>query len=409
MIPRPDLLADNSPAGLEVFQLTSETDVPASHIYMEAQIFTPDSKRFIVHRAAHAHGRIVGDPRHQYLLCDLEAGGRLTPLTDEANTTGPSLSPDGEWLYYFLDDTVPGGGQWTLKRVRLDGSGRETLLVAAGPLPGSSRCLSRLYPLSTISSDGQRIAMCGFLGDGQTPNSPWGLVVCDLATATVQLVLEGQTWCNIHPQYCRSRDTEAAHDLMVQENHDNTTNAQGAVERLVGGLGADIHLLRDDGTNFRNLPWGRDGNEFCQGHQCWIGETTWAITSTGTRQPPEAQLIAGTGAPYADHVGLATPGGQRNDLSRDFDGPNFFHFATDRAGRKLITDSGPHDAGGGLWVADLGDPATASLTNWTSLLCPRDSWDKTVHIHPFLSPDGTMGFFNSDESGILQAYMVRGF
>ncbi len=30
-------------------------------------------------------------------------------------------------------------------------------------------------------------------------------------------------------------------------------------------------------------------------------------------------------------------------------------------------------------------------------------------IHPFLSPDGQSGFFNSDESGILQAYMVRGW
>jgi len=30
------------------------------------------------------------------------------------------------------------------------------------------------------------------------------------------------------------------------------------------------------------------------------------------------------------------------------------------------------------------------------------------HLHPFLSPDGTMAFFNSDESGILQAYMIRG-
>ena len=33
---------------------------------------------------------------------------------------------------------------------------------------------------------------------------------------------------------------------------------------------------------------------------------------------------------------------------------------------------------------------------------------KQAHIHPFLSPDGSMAFFNSDESGILQAYMIRG-
>jgi hypothetical protein len=29
-------------------------------------------------------------------------------------------------------------------------------------------------------------------------------------------------------------------------------------------------------------------------------------------------------------------------------------------------------------------------------------------MHPFLSPDGKSAFFNSDESGTLQAYMIRG-
>ena len=33
---------------------------------------------------------------------------------------------------------------------------------------------------------------------------------------------------------------------------------------------------------------------------------------------------------------------------------------------------------------------------------------KEAHIHPFLSPDGKLAFFNSDESGVLQADMVRG-
>ena len=54
----------------------------------------------------------------------------------------------------------------------------------------------------------------------------------------------------------------------------------GIVKRLTGGEGADIHVIRDDGTNFRNMPWGRDGNEFCQGHQCWRGRTTWAIMAS---------------------------------------------------------------------------------------------------------------------------------
>ena len=33
---------------------------------------------------------------------------------------------------------------------------------------------------------------------------------------------------------------------------------------------------------------------------------------------------------------------------------------------------------------------------------------KRTHPHPFLSPDGLMAFFNSDVSGVLQAYMIRG-
>jgi len=33
---------------------------------------------------------------------------------------------------------------------------------------------------------------------------------------------------------------------------------------------------------------------------------------------------------------------------------------------------------------------------------------KEAHIHSFLSPNAKLAFFNSDESGVLQSYMVRG-
>jgi len=42
------------------------------------------------------------------------------------------------------------------------------------------------------------------------------------------------------------------------------------------------------------------------------------------------------------------------------------------------------------------------------LLDPRSSRHKDTHPHPFLSTDGTMALFNSDEGGVLQAYMIRG-
>lgn len=405
---RPDLLDADSPAGLEVIQLTDEA-VPSSHIYMEAQIFTPDSQRFLLHRSAHAHGSDRHDPEHRYLLCDLADNCRLIPLTSECGVTAPSMSPDGRCLYYFVNETETNAGRLTLKRVNLDGTDRTTILCVDGPLPGTSFRPSLIYPLSTISSDGQRLALSCFLGDGETDNAPWGLMVFDLPTATVRLILSGPSWCNIHPQYCRATDPASSHALLIQENHGCAYDRQGHVTTLVSGLGADIHLIQDDGSDFRTMPWGRDGNEFCQGHQCWRGQSTWAITSTGTRSPAEQQLIEGQAIPDTGHQGLLTPGAQRNHLSRSFAKPNFFHFQTDAAGTCLVTDAGPHDTGGRLFLFTLGAPGVDAFPACTYLLNPHNSWQKGAHIHPFLSPDGQTAFFNSDESGRLQAYMVRGW
>ncbi|MCE2448334.1 MAG: PD40 domain-containing protein [Candidatus Latescibacteria bacterium] len=406
---RPDLVPETERDNLEVIQLTDEP-IPSSHIYMEAQIFTPDSQRLILHRSAHPHGSDPKDPEHQFLICNLEDNCSLTPITTELGTTGPSISPDGAHLYYFVNETeFGGGGRLMLKRVGLDGSEREIIYVLDHAIPETDFRLSRPYPLSTISSDGGRIAISGFLGDGNSAGARWGLLVFEIEEPSVRLVLHGPTWCNLHPQYTRQMDPVASHDIMIQENHGNIIAADGRVEKLVSGLGADIHLIRDDGTDLRDFPWGRDGNEFCQGHQCWQGKSDIAITSTSTREPDERQLISGRAAAHVGDEGINTPGGWRNDLSRSFDGPDFWHFATDRDGIRLITDAGPKDGGGAVWLFDLPEEEDGALANARKVANPGSSWQKDTHIHPFLSPDGRSGFFNSDESGLLQAYMVRGW
>ena len=406
---RPDLVPASEKDSLEIIQLTDEP-VPSSHIYMEAQIFTPDSLRLVLHRSAHAHGSDPLDPEHRYLVCDLEDRCRLTPITTESGTTAPSISPDGKWLYYFVDETDPANpGPLTLKRVGMDGSGREVVYVLDQSVPDTSFRLSRPYPLSTISSDGRRIAISGFLGDGETDDAPWGLLVFEIEEPSVRLVFHGPTWCNIHPQYTRQPGPEASRDIMIQENHGNVASPDGRIEKLTGGRGADIHLIRDDGSSLRDFPWGRDGNEFCQGHQCWQGQSDIAITSTSTREPDERQLISGRGAAHAGHFGIETPGGWRNDLSRSSNGPDFYHFATDAGGNRLISDAGPRDGGGAVWLFDFPKEENGALSNAKKVASPASSWRKESHIHPFLAPDGRSGFFNSDESGTLQAYMVRGW
>jgi hypothetical protein len=281
--------------------------------------------------------------------------------------------------------------------------------VVEDAVPRTGLFLSRPYPLSTISSDGRHIVISGFLGDGRTENAAWGFLCVDIEKASVWVVSLGPDWCNLHPQYIRSIEPAGTRDVLIQHNHGAVCDAGGNVIQGVSGDGADIHVMRDDGTGLRDMPWGRDGNEFCQGHQCWIGMSDRAITSTGTKVPDENQLVEGHAAPHAGHLGIRTPGGWRNDLSRSFPTPRFYHFATDIAGKRFITDSGVLDAGGGLYLANLPDREGEPLANWTFLLNPRCTWKKGAHVHPFLSPDGGMGFFNSDESGLLQAYMVKGF
>ncbi|MBI4025648.1 MAG: hypothetical protein HY360_11760 [Verrucomicrobia bacterium] len=431
MIPRPDLLDSRSPPMLEIFQLTTET-VPSCHVYMEAQIFTPDSKRLVLHRSAHAHGSDRRDPEHRYLLCDLEHEGQLSPLTVETGATAPCVSPEGRWFYYFVDETEVGGGRLTLKRVELDGSSRETLCVVDAPIKGTLFRPSWIYPICTISSDGRRIALPSFLGDGQTEHAPWGLMVFDIEEGLVTVPWAGPEWGNLHSQYCRALDPEHRHDIMIQHDHGNhyapdgicrgrhTARYDSADQRLrpsavrqgtdpaskFTGLATDIHVIRDDGTCLRSLPWGRDGNEFAQGHQCWRGRTPWTITSTLTENPAGEYLIESQAvASDRPHNGARIEGSIRNDLGRNLAQSHFFHFATDILGRWIISDYGEFLAAREIWLGELGKPGR-DPARWTFLLDTRGPVRKETQLHPFLSPDGRFGFFNSAETGLLQAYMI---
>jgi len=102
------------------------------------------------------------------------------------------------------------------------------------------------------------------------------------------------------------------------------------------------------------------------------------------------------------------PGGWRNDMTRFFASPHFFHFATDIAGRTFISDWRWQNRQA-IYLARFPEDEDAPLEAFAYLCDPGSTWRKESHVHPFLSPDGRMGFFNSDESGTLQAYMMRGW
>lgn len=418
LIRRDDLLGPDSPEDLAVYQLTSRPDVPACHVYMESQIFTSDSRYFILQEGVGTHGTDHRHPQHRYLLAEVESG-ELTPVTDEIGVTAPSVSPDDRYFYYFVNESSPGKGRITLKRRHLDGTCPETLSVLDGPLRGTRLTASNPYTLSTISSDGARLAISCYLGDGLHEGAPYGLLVFDLLKGgPPELVLQGPTWCNMHPQYSRSLDPVASRYLMVQENHGAISRPDGKVVHLGGGLGADVHVIRDDGQHFQNLPAGRTAEERVTGHQCWRGRSEWAILSVTQGDPAlmalkesEIGLVETRALPFVDHRGLEETAARRNFMTRRFAGPHFNHFGSDLAGERIISDFRPswdpeRPVDDGLYLMELGKPGSEAALSITYLLKPGSSWKTSAHVHPALSPDGRTALFNSDESGQVQAFMI---
>jgi len=222
-IDRPDLLDSESPPGLRVVQLTADADHPFCHVYMEAQVFSSDSQRFLIRRSRMAHNHTLNDPDYQYHLCDLDAQ-EISPLTNELNVCAPSFSPDDQWVYYLTDDAQSGGAV-ALRRVRPDGTGRETLRVYDQPLSGADVPLRLIYPLSTMSSDGRYLVTGAGVG---VERDPWGIVRFDLATGEAMVIWRDPFIRNSHPQYCRSHDPQRRRDLLIQR----TTASSGTRPRV---------------------------------------------------------------------------------------------------------------------------------------------------------------------------------
>lgn len=97
----------------------------------------------------------------------------------------------------------------------------------------------------------------------------------------------------------------------------------------------------------------------------------------------------------------------RNDLSRDIDRPQFYHFGSDIAGNCLVGVYGLMDRGCRLFLFDLGEPGVDTSANAEYLLNAGCSCVKQHHIHPLPSPDGRTVFFNSDDRCLFAAPAER--
>ena len=235
-----DFQDEHTPDGLRVVQISTDPRRNSQHMYPESLMFTPDSTRFVFHRS-----RPNEPTRGDYWLCDIADDFGLMQLTDEAGVRGRvAISPDGKWMYYFVD-RMQSEGTLELRRISLETFVRESLLILEGSIPGTNYRPMRPHGASSISVDNKRL--CTYVRlDGGKSETLFGILIFDLDNPSVKLIFEGEHFSNMHAQYCRYQDSVLSHDILIQHNH-------------VDDLGADLHVIRDDGTNWRDVPIARDG------------------------------------------------------------------------------------------------------------------------------------------------------
>lgn len=401
---RGDMLSRESPAGLRVVQITTDAKRASWNVYTEAPVFTPDGKRFVFVR------------ERNYWLCDIADNFGLRQLTDEKNAKGAAMTPDGKWFYYVIEDPAATGAALVLKRVSLKDYRRHVVLAIRDRIPGSEFRPSRVYSLSSISSDGKRLVTSCFLGDGKKDGAPFGLLVFTLDKPSVRVFPLGADFNNMHPQYSRSTDPAFAHDILVQHNHGSVVDASGRTLTLVGGDGADLHVIRDDGTNWRDVPIGRDGVEWVQGHQQWRGRMN-SVLSAMSIPKGKKRILEGFPIPtdkQTSHRGSRIPGARSNDVTREIAAPEFWHFSVDASGLRIVSDTSGTDPATGrrrihLVVGTLTGGANPLLKTRFLLDTRTSGKDQPAHPHPFFSPDTKAVFFNSDADGIPQVWMATGY
>jgi len=413
---RPEILDESSPKGLRVVQISTNPEFTSHHLYPEAHMFTPDSKRFVFHRM-----RVQGRSSGQSWLCDIEDNFALRQLTDGREASGRgAVTPDGKWMYYLTDRTRAPERLLKLKRLSLETFERHTLLVLDGSIPGADQWPTRLHGASSLSSDGKRLCTCAFLGDGKTDNPPFGILVFDLEKLSAKVIFQGPHFNNMHLQYCRSLDPLLSHDILIQHNHGSEIDRNGRTLKLVGGAGADLHVIRDDGTKWRDIPIGRDGIYAHTGHEQWRGRMGTVISSMRSRKAGKHRLFESWAIRTDDttsHKGSAIPGARNIDLTRTVPFTDFNHFSMALSGMHIVARHERQKKGDDLKLY-IGTfrPGENTCLKVQYLLSPKAARAKdgfrrgqSDKPRPFFSPDARMVFFHSNIDGPCHVFMVTGY
>ncbi|MEQ1861924.1 MAG: hypothetical protein ABMA13_18550 [Chthoniobacteraceae bacterium] len=340
-------------AGATVWQLTSGAMITHA-IYGEQLYCSADGTRIALLRC---YSTDYKDGPMELWVADLN--------NESVTLLGPAafflVAGNGEQdsIYYLRRN---GSDAPTIVRVTLK-TLEQTEVFAFGkcPVPESRGLLA-------VSPDGRYCMIIRRLGERR-----FGIERIDLKSGTWQLIHEKDDIFNAHLQF-----SPAGGDVMVQQNRGGLLDEARNVVRSVGPEGATLYVIDQDGKNERALPIGKPHTPPVTGHECWLGKTGRVLLTT-----ERGRIIT------------AAPGDAEATLIAD--GRAYIHISASPDGRFFVADDIKTSR---LY---LGCIATKRVLPFCDTGASSGSPQYT-HTHPYITPGNHRVIFNSDRTGICQAY-----
>jgi len=347
--------------GARYMQLTS---APMIHETLQPgpAMFTPDSRRVVYSR------RQALDMPRELWIADL-ATLDLRRLTDEAIVKAQAVAPDGLALYYIVEEPMV-----SLVRLDLESFEREVWIT--------TDLITETQDVGTIRHDGRAYVAGGTVGPGT-----WALVRFDLQARTAQTFHESDAVWSAQPQYSPAE----CGDVLFRENHGGLFDEYGRPLVLSSGYGADLHVIRDDGSDLRDVNVGRTDTEMLQGSHCWAGDSGRVAVPLLWRDTPDRAF-----AP--DRIVTITPGGHNRDTIGH--GPAFAHTAITADGQWWVAEE---SRSSDLFVGSV------NTHRQSMLLHTRASYGSPTYTQPrpLLTPRGRDVVFGSDATGVPQLHLAH--
>ena len=345
--------------GVRIMRMTSQPCINHT-IYPETPVSTSDGKRFVFARLA----PLAAHPT--FWIADI-AIRRCRQVTDEPGAAAPIITPDNRWFYYSVGRS--------LRRLSPATFEREEVFEIPATVPSVGAIVS-------VSHDGTR-----FLAPASRKAGLHGVAVIDIARGTVDVVAEGRDVRNPHPQF----SLDGRDRIMVQVNDGIEVDAAGNILRLVGPMGASLHVLDADGSNQTKLRAGSSQVERVQGHECWIPGENRVVTTLHRRRDPSAPWVQ-------DRIVAVEPGAETYRVVGE--GEAFCHSHVSPDGRYWVSDS---NRTARIFVGSL---ASGRHRHFCSTGATFGSAQYT-HPHPFFLGDGASIGWNSDVTGVPHVYYAR--